>query len=329
MRGLVKAFFILISVAASLSAQSSTNRIWRPCPGTTTAASVQISTGASGGAVTARTCSGYLGEISLTTGTGTSGSVYDEAADGGDFAITTGGGGTTTAAQPSGQGGTIRIFTGAGGSSTVAAGNTSGTGGNIFITPGTGGARTGASGTAGAGGALNLDGGVGGTGSGGASSGAAGAVNIGPTNATRVNIGRANSKTSIGDILGTGNNTLFSLDDAAGEVTISGAYLSLTTGLDLQSGNILIYRTITAGGTTGNVTINKLSGTVNIAAGAGTAGVTVTNSLVTANSIVYAIARTNDATCSVKSVVPASGSFVLRTTANCTAETSFGFLVTN
>lgn len=90
-----------------------------------------------------------------------------------------------------------------------------------------------------------------------------------------------------------------------------------------------INRTITAGGTTGNVTINKLSGTVNIAAGAGTAGVTVTNSTVTANSIVYAIARTNDATCSVKSVVPASGSFVLRTTANCTAETSFGFLVTN
>lgn len=90
-----------------------------------------------------------------------------------------------------------------------------------------------------------------------------------------------------------------------------------------------INRTITAGGTTGNVTINKLSGTVNIAAGAGTAGVTVTNSTVTANSIVYAIARTNDTTCSVKNVVPASGSFVLRTTANCTAETSFGFLVTN
>lgn len=94
-------------------------------------------------------------------------------------------------------------------------------------------------------------------------------------------------------------------------------------------GNWSFYRTITTAGTTGNVTINKIAGTVNIAAGAGTAGVTVTNNLVTANSIVYAIARTNDATCSVKSVVPASGSFVLRTTANCTAETSFGFLVTN
>lgn len=100
-------------------------------------------------------------------------------------------------------------------------------------------------------------------------------------------------------------------------------------GTAATSGLLEIARTLTDVGTTGNVTINKLSGTVNIAAGAGTAGVTVTNSLVNANSIVYAVARTNDATCSVKNVVPGAGSFVLRTTDNCTAETSFGFLVTN
>jgi len=86
-------------------------------------------------------------------------------------------------------------------------------------------------------------------------------------------------------------------------------------------------RTITAGGTTGSQTINKPAGTVNIAAGAGT--VTVTNSIAAATSIVFAIPRTNDATCSVKNVVPAAGSFVINMTANCTGETSVGFLVTN
>lgn len=96
-----------------------------------------------------------------------------------------------------------------------------------------------------------------------------------------------------------------------------------------SSGSLEVDRTITAAGTTGNQTINKLAGTVNIAAGAGTAGVTVTNSKATANSIIFAVARTNDATCSVKNVVPAAGSFVIRMDANCTAETSVGFLVTN
>ena len=86
-------------------------------------------------------------------------------------------------------------------------------------------------------------------------------------------------------------------------------------------------RTVTAGGTTGDQTINKPAGTVNIAGGA--SAVTVTNSTVTVNSIVLAIVRTNDATCALKNVVPAAGSFVINMTANCTAETSVGFLVTN
>lgn len=93
--------------------------------------------------------------------------------------------------------------------------------------------------------------------------------------------------------------------------------------------NLKLRRSITAGGTTGNQTINYPVGTVNFAAGAGTAGITVTNSTVSTSSIIFAIARTNDATCSVKNVVPASGSFVIRMTANCTAETSVAFWVTN
>lgn len=81
--------------------------------------------------------------------------------------------------------------------------------------------------------------------------------------------------------------------------------------------------TITAGGTTGNRTINKVGGTVNFAAAA--TAITVTDSLVDTSTIIFAIARTNDSTCSVKNVVPAAGSFVINMTAACNAETSVGF----
>lgn len=87
-------------------------------------------------------------------------------------------------------------------------------------------------------------------------------------------------------------------------------------------------RTITAGGTTGNRTINKPAGTVNFAAAA--TAITVTNSLVTTSSLIFTTIRTADATCTfVKSTVPGSGSFVITLNAGCTAETSVGFLVLN
>lgn len=94
-------------------------------------------------------------------------------------------------------------------------------------------------------------------------------------------------------------------------------------------GQFAFNRTVTAAGTTGNQTINKSMGTVNVAAGAGAAGLTVTSSIATTSSIIFAVAQTNDATCAVKNAVPGSGSFVIRMTANCTAETSVGFWVTN
>ena len=93
------------------------------------------------------------------------------------------------------------------------------------------------------------------------------------------------------------------------------------------SGGIQVPTTVTAGGTTGNRTIDKTSGTVNIAA-AGTT-VTVTNRLCSANSIVMAVIRTNDTTAVLKNVVPGAGSFVINLNAACTAETSIGFIVFN
>lgn len=95
----------------------------------------------------------------------------------------------------------------------------------------------------------------------------------------------------------------------------------------LPTSDFALNRTITAGGTTGNVTLNVPAGTANFAAG--TSSLVVTNSLVTANSLVYAVIRTNDATALIKNVVPAAGSFTIRLNANATAETSVGFWVTN
>ncbi len=88
-----------------------------------------------------------------------------------------------------------------------------------------------------------------------------------------------------------------------------------------------IAATITTAGTTGNITINALAGTVNIAA-AGTT-VTVTNSNVTANSLVFCTLRTNDTTATVKNVVPGAGSFVINLGAAATGEVSIGFFVVN
>jgi hypothetical protein len=94
-----------------------------------------------------------------------------------------------------------------------------------------------------------------------------------------------------------------------------------------DGGSLTILATNTTGGTTGDQVINKPSGTVNIAA-AGTT-VTVTNSLVTTSSIVFAVVRTNDTTAVIKNVVPGSGSFVINLSAAATAETSIGFFVIN
>ena len=85
--------------------------------------------------------------------------------------------------------------------------------------------------------------------------------------------------------------------------------------------------TITAAGQTGNKTINKPVGAVNIAA-LGTT-VTVTNSFCTVDSVVLCVLRTADATAVIGSVVPGAGSFVITLSVATTAETSIGFVVMN
>lgn len=107
-----------------------------------------------------------------------------------------------------------------------------------------------------------------------------------------------------------------------GDLHLAGGFVydaSSTIGLD---------RTITAAGTTGARTINKMAGTVNFAAAA--TSIVVTNNQVNTSSLIFTTIRTADATCTfVKSTVAASGSFTITLNAGCTAETSVGFWVTN
>lgn len=93
------------------------------------------------------------------------------------------------------------------------------------------------------------------------------------------------------------------------------------------TGGINLDKTITAGGTTGAQTINKTTGTVNFAAAA--TSLVVTNSLVTANSIIICTVGTNDTTMKSVAAVATSGSFTLYPDAAPTAETRVNFLVTN
>lgn len=94
-----------------------------------------------------------------------------------------------------------------------------------------------------------------------------------------------------------------------------------------NSGKMKIDTTVTAALTTGNQTINKPTGRVNFAAAAAT--LTVTNSLVSATSIVICSVNTADATALIKNVVPGAGSFVITLNANATAETAVSFIVFN
>jgi len=92
-------------------------------------------------------------------------------------------------------------------------------------------------------------------------------------------------------------------------------------------GEIVLDRTLTPEGTVGAQTINKIAGTVRMAAAE--SSVVVTNSFVNENSGVFVVIRTNDATGIFKNAVPADGSFTIRTTAAVTAETEFYWWVVN
>lgn len=136
--------------------------------------------------------------------------------------------------------------------------------------------------------------------------------------------------TATGDVLlesgnktaGTGNSGNVNLNPGTSSGGTVGSVQILN---DLTK--LVVPKTVTAGGTTGNRTINKITGTVNIAAAG--SSVTVTCAQCSTSSIVFAVVRTNDTTALIKNVVPGAGSFVITMNAAVTAETSIGFLVMN
>lgn len=92
-------------------------------------------------------------------------------------------------------------------------------------------------------------------------------------------------------------------------------------------GDIVLDKTVTAGGTTGAQTINKTCGSVNFAAGA--TSLVVTDSRVSTSSVIVATVATNDTTMKTVLIVAASGSFTIRANAAATAETRVNFIVIN
>ena len=267
---------ILISILSiGIAGQSRTNRIYRPCPTSTTPAVVDVE---SDGDIQLRACGGhsiFAGTTNLSTFTGGlsglttglvpfwTGTTFDDTNIAFNSLL-----GTVTIRNGSTAGASFDL-------NTTIIGDLNGFDTNLYIDP--------------SGGLAQLYG-------------------------NNTSVGQAGTEiklTSSSDTLQT-RASIWDLSD-----TLAGWGVSTFKFL----------RTVTAGGTTGNQTINKPAGTVNIAGGSNS--VTITNSTVSANSIVFAVARTNDATCSIKNVVSAAGSFVINMTANCTAETSVGFLVTN
>lgn len=124
------------------------------------------------------------------------------------------------------------------------------------------------------------------------------------------------------------NTGLFSAGaDILGVSAGGQAVLTVSATSATFQGKLAVPSTITPGGTTGNQTINLPSGSVNVPT-AGTS-VTVTNSTVLATSLVFAQAMTNDTTCYVKDTEVSAGSFVIRMTGACAAETKVGFIVFN
>lgn len=132
---------------------------------------------------------------------------------------------------------------------------------------------------------------------------------------------------TLGDGSGTVGSLLYTLTDSTNTVKIDNAahtVISDETGVNKYS----IQKTNTAGGTTGNQTINKPGGTVNIAAAA--ASVVITNNTITTSSLPFVTLRTADATCTfVKSAVPTANTLTITLNAACGAETSVGWFVLN
>jgi hypothetical protein len=129
------------------------------------------------------------------------------------------------------------------------------------------------------------------------------------------------SNINIGDVI---NAPYLQINVGTGTFTFENS----NSTFNVKSKTWKLNKSVTSAGTTGNATINAPAGTVNFAAG--TSSLTLTNNSILSNAIVFCVVRSNDSTaksCAVTDI--ASGSATVRLNANATAETSVGFWVIN
>jgi hypothetical protein len=105
-------------------------------------------------------------------------------------------------------------------------------------------------------------------------------------------------------------------------------YSSNTFAIANSGGSLKVTWKCDSSGSPGAATCNEGAGRAAFAAGTGSAGIAITNSLVTATTIILANLQTSDAGCTgVKAIVPAAGSFTIYTPANCTGIVNFGWFI--
>lgn len=116
-----------------------------------------------------------------------------------------------------------------------------------------------------------------------------------------------------------------------GDIDLQKGYTRFILNDDDQTisllGNIVTNKTITAPGTTGDRTINTTSGSVNFAAL--DSSLTVTNSLVNANSVIIVTVASNDVSMQDVFITQTSGSFTIYPNSAPTSETRVNFIIIN
>ncbi len=107
-----------------------------------------------------------------------------------------------------------------------------------------------------------------------------------------------------------------------GVPSVQAAYLA-----DGRSNVPATYTNKAIAGASGNITQNAPAGRVQIAAGQTT--ITLTNSFITANSVIICTVATNDTTAKSAAAVPGAGSASIVLNASATAITTVNYLVVN
>lgn len=118
--------------------------------------------------------------------------------------------------------------------------------------------------------------------------------------------------------------------DSSGTIVITTGTQTLTNktySAPILTGDVKTDKTITPSGTNGAQTINQTSGSVNFAIGA--TSLVVTNSLVTANSVIQVTIANNDASFTSIQITQTAGSFTIFANAPATAACRVNFTVTN